>query len=438
MAISGDGSVVVGWFEDTSTPGSRRAFAWRSDADFTVLGNLASSGGASEARAACSNGSVVVGYSLNDGGDPRAVRWSGTMASPEDLGVLTGASESAALGVSADGTVVVGISGSDVAAGDGRAFIWTAASGVSTDAQSWLGSVVGVNSLLSTSQELTRTHMEGAHHRPLAELGRGRSYWITGDIAGSDRSRDLKTWSGEAGVTFAPSAEVLIGVGGGFARQELDLAFDGSGTTDGEYLVGEIDLIRPDGGIFSLLLSAGDWESRMSRGYDTSGGISHSHGRTDVTSRSARLRYDTPVLARAFETDFRAYGSYAVSKVSSDGYTEEGGSLPGSFGEVDQTVKEGRLGLSAVRMLGEKARARLSAEWIRRFDRNQSALTATDITNTIDLSLPTPDPVRDQARFGLDLDWLIDSQTTVTFTVHAAGRGESPDVSGAISLRKGF
>ena len=65
-------------------------------------------------------------------------------------------------------------------------------------------------------------------------------------------------------------------------------------------------------------------------------------------------------------------------------------------------------------------------------------LAATDITSALDLSLPGAPVVRDQARFGLDLDYLMAARTTLSFTVHAAGRGESPDVSGAVSLRRAF
>jgi hypothetical protein len=32
----------------------------------------------------------------------------------------------------------------------------------------------------------------------------------------------------------------------------------------------------------------------------------------------------------------------------------------------------------------------------------------------------------------------MDAKTTLSFTVHAAGRGEAADVSGAVSLRKAF
>jgi hypothetical protein len=80
----------------------------------------------------------------------------------------------------------------------------------------------------------------------------------------------------------------------------------------------------------------------------------------------------------------------------------------------------------------------LSAEWIRRFDHDNALLIATDITSTLTLTLPSADPVRDQGRLGLDVDHKLDDQTTLSVTVHAAGVGESPDVSGALSLRRAF
>jgi hypothetical protein len=65
-------------------------------------------------------------------------------------------------------------------------------------------------------------------------------------------------------------------------------------------------------------------------------------------------------------------------------------------------------------------------------------MTVTDITSTLSFSMPSADPTRDQARIGLDVDHKLDDQTTLSVTVHAAGVGESPDVSGAISLRRAF
>jgi probable HAF family extracellular repeat protein len=425
-AVSANGAVVVG--DASLANGQTHAFRWTS-AGMVDLGTFG--GNYSIARAASADGAVVVGYAQNASNQGRAFRW--TSAGMVDLGTL-GGDYSYAWGVSANGAVVVGES--DLANGQTRAFLYSHR--VMLDVQDWLGSVGGVHSTLSTGLELSRTFMEGAHHRPLAELGRSRSYWATGDVAGSSRSRDLITRSGEAGVTFEAAPDVLIGVGGGYGRQDQQLANGGSASSYGQYLVGEVDFIRPNGGIFSVLVSAGDWRANMHRGYVTGGGVDYSHGETDLQSTSVRLRYDTPVLTKALGAEIKAYLSGSLSKAQSDAYSETGGSFAGSFGELEQTAKEGRLGVAATRSFTEKLRGRLSVEWIRRFDSDQPVLTATDITSTLDLSLPGAPVVRDQARFGFDLDYLMDAKTTLSFTVHAAGRGESPDVSGAISLRRGF
>ena len=426
-AVSADGSVVVGTTSDASD--EVRAFRWK-DGVMTDLGTLLG-GTYSESKAVSANGAVVVGFAKNASNEVRAFRWTGGVMT--DLGTF-GGDQSAAFAVSADGAVVVGEASN--ASNAIRAFIYTNRGML--DVQDWLSSVGGVHSTLSTGLELSRTFMEGAHHRPLAELGRGRSYWATGDIAGSSRSRDLITRSGEAGVTFEAAPDVLIGVGGGYGRQDQQLGNGGSASTYGQYLVGEVDFIRPNGGIFSVLVSAGDWRANMDRGYVTGGGVDYSHGETDLQSTSVRLRYDTPVLTKALGAEFKAYLSGSLSKAQSDAYSETGGSYAGSFGELEQTAKEGRLGVAATRSFTEKLRGRLSVEWIRRFDSDQAVLTATDITSTLDLSPHGAPVVRDQARFGFDLDYLMDAKTTASFTIHASGVGESPDVSGAISLRRAF
>ncbi len=471
LGVSADGSVVVGY---CATSNGDRAFRWTSTGGMADLGTIAG-GTSSQAHDVSADGAVVVGASIGANGN-RAFRWtsSGGMA---DLGTLAGGTRSVAKGASADGSVVVGNS---TVNGFTRAFRWTSAgmtdigtfaggtfaeatgvsddgmviSGVSDSAngarafiyshrvmlevEDWLGSVGGVHSALSTSIELTRTFIEGAHHRPLAELGRGKSYWVTGDVASSSRSRDLITRSGEAGVTFEPWTNVLLGVGAGYGRQDQQIANDGSASTYGQYLVGELDFLLADGGILSILVSSGDWQNETDRGYITGSGVDYSHGETDIKSSSFRVRYYTPTLTNALGADIKAYGSYGHLRSRADAYDETGGSYAGSFSEMDQTAKEGRLGIAATRKLGEKLRGRLSAEWIHRFDSDQASITATDITSTLDLTLPGAAVQRNQARFGFDLDYLMDAKTTLSFTVHAAGRGEIADVSGAVSLRKAF
>ena len=425
--VSGDGSIVVGY--GSSTDGIR-ALRWTDGTGMQSLGALPGDA-ESNAFGISSDGSVIVGYS-GTSANVKAFRWT-SGGGMESLGALPGGVFSEALDVSADGNVIVGFSDSSNGT---RPFIYSHR--VMLDAQDWLGSVAGVHSTLSMGLELSRTFLEGAHHRPLADLGRGRSYWVTGDIASSSRSRDVLTRSGEAGATFEPWADILVGFGGGYVLQDQQLANGGSARNSGQYLVGEVDLIQDDGGVFSLLLSAGDWDNATHRGYVTGGGVDYSHGATDLASATFRLRYDSPVLARAYATDLKAYVSYGHSRITSDAYAETGGSFAGSFGAVKQTAQEGRIGFAAVSAIDNETNIRLSAEWIRRFDQADTAMMVTDITSTLSFSMPSADPTRDQARIGLDVDHKLDDQTTLSVTVHAAGVGESPDVSGAISLRRAF
>jgi probable HAF family extracellular repeat protein len=88
------------------------------------LGTLG--GDSSWARGVSADGSVVVGRAANAAGQWRAFRWTAA-GGMEDLGTL-GGYWSEARGVSADGSVVVGWAFN--AAGQIRAFRWTAAGGM--------------------------------------------------------------------------------------------------------------------------------------------------------------------------------------------------------------------------------------------------------------------------------------------------------------------
>jgi probable HAF family extracellular repeat protein len=105
--------VVVAW---AALPSLAQQLIW--------LGTLG--GDWSAAYGVSADGSVVVGEAQNAAGNQRAFRWTAA-GGMQDLGTLGGA-HGWAYGVSADGSVVVGWAHN--AAGHGRAFHWTAAGGM--------------------------------------------------------------------------------------------------------------------------------------------------------------------------------------------------------------------------------------------------------------------------------------------------------------------
>lgn len=134
QGISGNGLIVVGnSFDPTDVDGnSSRAFRWTQGGGMVDLGTLA---GGSNAVANGTNfdGSVVVGTSESANGD-RAYRWTeaGGMV---DLGVLPGDDSSYGSATNGDGTVVVGNSGRYVIInGDQEEYThairWTASTGM--------------------------------------------------------------------------------------------------------------------------------------------------------------------------------------------------------------------------------------------------------------------------------------------------------------------
>ena len=431
-AVSADGSVVVGWADNAS--GQARAFRWTSASGMSDLGTLG--GNEAYANAVSADGSVVVGWADNASNQYRAYRWT-SEGGLENLGTF-GGDFSMAEGVSADGSVVVGYALN--ASGRERAFLYSG--GTMLDVDTWLSSVNGNSRVYTAGWTLAGLPLEGAHHRPMMSfdrMGKESQAWATGDFGSSSRTRDVQVTTGEAGVNWNVGKTGLIGFAAGHGVQNQDLAYEGSSSTKGDFLLAEFDY-RPEGTqwIISLLGMVGSWESKINRGYITGAGTDFSHGVADIITRSARLRVDAPSVASFGGFSFAPYASYTVTQTVVGAYAETGGSFAASFEEQDHSATEARLGVTAAKELSEKTKLLLTVEAVHRFDGVGPSLIGQEIAGGLAFNQPGTAPRPDCVRFGFDVDHKLTADTLLNSSAHVSSVGEAHDVSAAVSIRRAF
>ena len=123
FGISASGDELAGF--STNNAGVAEAFLWSASTGMQGLGFLSSPPLFSAARGLSADGRVAVGYSEYDPGRYEAFRW--TQASGmQGLGVLLPDKESRAFGISADGSTIVGMSGT---LNNPRSVMWPPGSG---------------------------------------------------------------------------------------------------------------------------------------------------------------------------------------------------------------------------------------------------------------------------------------------------------------------
>lgn len=414
MTVNADGSLVAGYSSISGASATRHAFLWTLSGGMKDLGVLPGVP-SSMATGISAAGGVVVGAGVmhDSGGNPdgsvagaRAFRWDAATGMTS-LGTLNGGPTSYALGVSADGRVVVGYAADGAAGNQQRGFRWTQAGGMQR-IEDWLrangaqlppglatsearaasgdGSVVvgtlageqayvarvtpgfgpglitladfqqsvyAVSALVSGRVATAQSILHGAHGHPMSRLvpTGSTTMWIAGDAGLDDHGpRDGKFGLAEFGFarSLRPNAQAGASLGATYAHESTPV--NGSARQESAYLLLEAS-VAPDAGgrawiTGSLLADAAHGNVR--RGYLSAGRTDSSTGSADTLTYGAAIRGDLLELARFDSLTLTPYAKVTWLRSRRDGYTETGGAFPARFDSQTAITSDGRLGIDAV------------------------------------------------------------------------------------------
>jgi hypothetical protein len=442
--ISADGKALVGiyYYANNTKP-----FYWSTTTGaIDLLASMPNAQQSGPNPIISADGKVVFG-SIYDNSTNNVYRWSAARGTQTlstwlqsygvDLTPFANWTFQHASATSSDGSVLLGTARD----GQGMPFPFIATAKGVTDVNAWMSTVVGANSFYAMGHQLSHLPMEGAHHRPLAsygDLGGLNSFWATGDFGQSSEGAKSDVSTGEVGVSTTIAPKIIIGAAVGRGRQSQELALGGSSLVEGNYLFLEGDYKLAEGGVLSVTLSTGSWKGQLDRGYLVGANVDHSIGNADASSRAARLRYDTPFRKFADKFSVGAFGSFTWTALEVDAYAEAGGAFPATYDRQKHTAREGRFGLVGVYVVNEAVEVRLSAQVVHRLDDAQPVLSGTDVTGNLPFSMAGTQNLKNQGRYGLELDHRLDKRTIINYSLQASGVGSLPEVSGAISFRRGF
>ena len=416
-AVNGDGSVVVGWALNAG--GISRAFRWTSASNALVdLGTLG--GSASQAYAVNTDGSVIVGTASAANGLPRAFRWTqatNTMVSVDDWLRSQGVSLPAditqeARGVSADGTVIVGVLQNQ------HAFVARGTRTVTTpdpaaptqQVSAGLMDVVNYQTSLATMGRfaaqvgMSDMTINGANSSPLFHLldAGGSDAWVTGDVGRADMTRGGSAIPalGQIGFSNSPTEGVVLRMSGGATYTDQTLASGGYSRVRGFYVVPEATVALGNG-FYGTMTGYGSWGDFTSRrGYSNGAGTDFSTGSAPTQTYGLRARLDWRDAARIGGASLSPYASYTFTSTSVSSYTERGGSFPAFIRGGTEVSNVVRLGADITQAVTPSVTLIGRAEYAHRFEAAGAATTGT-ILGLSDFSVPGAAVRQDWVRGGV-------------------------------------
>lgn len=467
-ATSADGSVVVGW--STDVDGRFRAFRWMEGGTNGVASNvqmmdLGSLGGQySSAESVSRDGRWVVGISSDEDDLDLAFRWSEStgMESVADWlgrqGVsTTGYRLEQALGISDDGTVVVGQMSND----QGDWFGYLARGLVDGGGEEpgehpgeepgeQPGGLMNINeyhqtlyaaaNIASSGEFLTWLPMNGAHHRPLMltpSLSGDMCAWATGDFAHHGQSStNLALAEAGACVDLAGGA-VRLGGAVGTTRSWQSLALGGALNMSGQYVLGEVDW-QPDGTplLLSLTGMIGGWQADIDRAYSNGAATAVSSGQTNALGGVVRVRADWLEAAVIGNTSINPWASLAFGGLRVNGYSETGGPFPASFAAQHLGHADIRLGVTAITELSSQTKLSTTLEVAHRSGTAAAAVGQVD--GLFNFSLGGGNYAQTWGRLGIELDHAITDAVSVSSSVHLATNGRDPTVAFSAGIKGAF
>ncbi|MFB2566908.1 autotransporter domain-containing protein [Rhizobium sp. IMFF44] len=432
-AVSADGSVVVGQ-ASTASPGNDEkfhGFRWTAATNTITVDDWLRNNGVTlasdvtqTADAVSSDGSVVAGTTY-DG------KFYYARVKPAPTG-STGTGSTGSTGTGSTGSTGTGSTGST---GTGS----TGSTGTGSTGSTGTGIIVAeqfvptVQSAAitpgNTQLSYANTAMFGAEGSPMRNLLNAgqHSAWGTVD-SGYDKSKaaDGGFALGEFGLGYGIADGVTgrLAIGGTYTKQ--DLVGGGDFNFKGFYISPEVT--ANVGGNFYVTLGGYYALGKIDihRGYLNGSSTDFSDGNTDTQTWGGKLRIDWLNAVTIADTAITPYIALSRANSKVDGYTENGGSFPVAYDEMNDHSTIARLGADYVHPLTENINLLARTEVAHRFE-NRSSAASAEIIGLSSVDLPGEDVKQWWVRGGLGAEFAV-SAGTASLMLNASTEGGDPRV----------